>query len=151
MNTKMNRKTVVVLLLLILSLTIIAQASAARISCRADPIVMLSDGTKLQFATTIETTMSDVIAIRYELHVPVGVTINRVIYIPKWAANFESIVLVADQAANHYQIKTVVQTGTANVAVKVNSMAWVPLRNGGQGLLTRTASGVTGQVITITY
>jgi len=138
------RLTIGVLIALFL---VVAQVSAASMSCRSDPIMFLSNGIKLQAGITVETSLADLISIRYEVHVPVNVTMDHVIFTPQWAKDKETVVLIADQPANSYKIFTLVRTGTANVPVTINSMKW----GNGDGLTRKTASGVSGQIIRISY
>lgn len=146
-----KRVGLVLFVLLTMLVGVVAQVNAAFISCRSDPIIFLSDGTKLQVATVVETSQDDLIHIRFEVHAPAGVTVNRVIYTPRWASTKESVVIVNDQPAGSYQIWTTVTTGTPNVTVTVKSMAFIPRRNGGQGLQRQSLPGLSGQVIVLAY
>ena len=141
-----NKSRLTIALLITLCL-VVAQVSAASMTCRSDPIIFLSDGIRLQAGITVETSLADLISIKYEVHVPANVTIDHVIYTPAWAKSKESVVLIADQPANSYKIFTLVLTGTPNVPVTINSMKW----GNGDGLTRKTASGVSGQVIRISY
>ncbi len=138
------RLTIAVLIALCL---VVAQVSAASMSCRSDPIVFLSDGIKLQIGVTVETSLADLVSIQYQVHVPANVTMNRVIYTPQWARNKESVTIVADQPADKYVVLTLVKTGTASVPTVINSMKF----GNGDGLTRKTATGVSGQVIAISY
>jgi hypothetical protein len=148
--TGSNRAKLVTCLLLMLYIAAVGQVNAASIFCRSDPIVYLSDGTRLQFNTEIATSLDDVIGIRYELHVPIGVGIDRINFTPSWARSKETVVLVADQAAGSYEIITLAQTGSANVATTVKAMK-VSKRNGGEGSTHTSATGLSGQAITVTF
>ncbi len=139
-----SRLTVAILIALCL---VVAQVSAASMTCRSDPIIFLSNGIKLQVGVTVETSLSDLVSIQYQVHVPANVTINRVIYTPQWAKNKESVTLIADQPANTYVILTLVKTGTANVPTTINSMKF----GNGDGLTRKIATGVSGQIIAISY
>ncbi len=132
---------------LIAMFLVVAQVSAARMFCRSDPIMFLSNGIRLQAGITVETSLADLISIRYEVHVPANVKMDHVIFTPKWAKDKETVVLIADQPANSYKIFTVVRTGTPNVPATINSMKW----GNGDGLTRKSATGVSGQVIAISY
>jgi hypothetical protein len=140
----------IIALLLGLCLVLIGSANAAGMFCRSDPIVYLSDGTRLQFNAKIQTSLDDVIGIRYELHVPAGVQIDRIVYTPNWARTKETVELIADQPAGRYQISTVVQTGSTNVGVTIEAMK-VARQNHGEGSTRTEMTGVSGQVININF
>jgi hypothetical protein len=141
---------VMIAFILTFCLTVIGQVNAAFISCRSDPIVWLSDGTRLQFGTVVETSLDDLIGIRYELHVPAGVTIDRIIYTPAWARNKETVVLVNDQAAGDYSLTTLVQTGTANVPVTIKGKV-LERHVFGRAASRQTATGFSGQALIINF
>jgi len=144
---RLLNKTRLTAALLIALCLVVAQVNAASMTCRSDPIVFLSDGIRLQIGVTVDTSANDVISVQYQVHVPAGVGINHVIYVPQWAKNKEIVTLVADQPADSYQVFTIVRTGTANVPVTIKSMKF----GNGDGVTRKTASGVSGQVIAIGY
>jgi hypothetical protein len=145
--SKLLNKTRLTVALLIALCLVVTQVSAASMSCRSDPIIFLSNGIKLQVGVIVETSLDDLISIKYEVHVPANVTMNRVIYTPQWARSKESVTLIADQPANSYKIYTLVQTGTANVKTTINSMKF----GNRDGLTRKQAVGVSGQIIPISY
>lgn len=126
------------------------QVDAASMRCRSDPIVFVSDGTRLQFNSIVEAPRDDVTSIDYVVHGPVGTQIDRIIFTPKWARDIETVVYVADQAPGQYQIVTVVNTVSPDVPVEVKAMK-VARNNGGQGSTHITANGVSGQPFTINF
>jgi hypothetical protein len=139
----------IVALLLCLGLSAVGQANAASMSCRSDPVAFLSDGTLLQFNTTVQTSLDDLIGIRYELHVPAGVTIEKIIFTPQWARSKESVVLVADQPIGNYMIVAMVQTGSPSVPVTIKGMR--VSKTSDRVLSRANASGVSGQPIVVSY
>jgi hypothetical protein len=140
-----------VTLLLICLLTLFPIASqAASMFCRSDPIVFLSDGTRLQFNASIETARNSVTGIHYQVHVPIGVTIDRIVFTPNWASDIETVELINDQAADNYHLVARVDTGTQVVAVTVTAMR-VSRNNAGQGSSHQTTNGVSGQAIRIQF
>ena len=149
-NLYHTKKFGLVAVLMFAMLLIVSQVSAARISCRSDPIVFLSDGTRLQFNTEISTSLDDIISIRYEVHVPVGVSADRINYTPSWARAKELVVIVADQPAGSYRIVGVAMTGTPSVPMTVSAMM-VSAKNGGQGSSRQSASGLSGQAISLSF
>ena len=145
-----SRSKLVYALLASIILMLPFQVNAASMNCRSDPIVFLSDGTRLQFNSTIETNLEGVVGIHYEVHGPVGTQIDRIVFTPRWARDLETIEYIPDQPAGNYHIVTLVQTETSNVSVEVKAMK-VSQNNGGQGSTRITASGVSGQPIIITF
>lgn len=123
---------------------------AARMVCRSDPIVFLSDGTRLQFDAAIETALENIQGIHYELHVPVGVSIDRIIFTPKWAREIETVELIADQAPGNYVIVAYFDVAGDDVRVNLRGMH-VARGNGGQGSTHQTVSGHTGEVLTLQF
>ncbi len=145
--SRLVKKTRLTVALLIALCLVIAQVNAASMTCRSDPIIFLSDGIKLQIGVTVETSLADLVSIQYQVHVPANVTMNRVIYTPQWARNKESVTIIADQPANRYMILTLVTTGTASVPTTINSMKF----GNRDGLTRQIVSGVSGQVIAVSY
>jgi hypothetical protein len=139
----------IVALLLVVSLGAAAQTNAAFMSCRSDPIAHLSDGTLMQFSTTVETSLDNLIEIRYELHAPAGVSIEKLIFTPAWASQKETVVVVNDQPVGSYKVVATVQTTTPNVPVKIKGMR--VSKTSDQVVSRATASGVSGQPIVLSY
>jgi hypothetical protein len=142
-------KAVTLLLLSLLTLFPIA-SQAASMFCRSDPILFLSDGTRLQFNASIETARNNVNGIHYQVHVPIGVSIDRIVFTPNWASDIETVELINDQANGNYQLVVLVDTGNQVVAVNVTAMR-VSRNNGGQGSSHQTASGVSGQAFRLQF
>jgi hypothetical protein len=142
-------KAVTLLLLSLLTLFPIA-SQAASMFCRSDPILFLSDGTRLQFNASIETARNNVNGIHYQVHVPIGVSIDRIVFTPNWASDIETVELINDQANGNYQLVVLVDTGNQVVAVNVTAMR-VSRNNGGQGSSHQTASGVSGRAFHLQF
>ena len=149
-NLRNIKKITLITVLMFTMLLVVSQVSAAYISCRSDPIVFLSNNTIIQFAATLETSKDDVISIRYEVHVPVGVSAKRIVYVPVSMRSKETVVMVADQAPGHYWIATVAQTGTASVPTTVTARL-VAASNTNLVYARQTVYGVSGQTLTITF
>lgn len=136
------------IVLVLASLPIVA--NAASMFCRSDPIVYLSDGTRLQFDSEIATNRENVQSVHYQLHVPTGVSIERIIFTPHWARAIETVELVPDQADGNYRIAAFVNTVHQAVEVRVNAM-FVTRNNGGQGSSQQTVFGLSGQAMTLIF
>src|SRR4051794_23459175 len=84
---------------------------AAAAGCRADPIIILSDGTILDVTADIDTAVSNVQAIHYVVHGPRGVKLLSKISTPTLGfAGKESFVYYDDAAPEQYITETLVQT-----------------------------------------
>lgn len=95
--------------------------AAAIRSCRADPIVWLSNGDTIQMTVEIAADVADVQGILYTLHAPVGVTVDRIVYTGGALQNKEEVVFVADQAPGHYVTDTVVTARGKGKPVTANT------------------------------
>lgn len=123
---------------------------AARMICRSDPIVFLSDGTRLQFDAAISTDVANVTAINYQLHVPAGVTIDHIVFTPKWARDIETVDLIQDQAPGNYLIVANVDVVGETVDVEITAKK-VTKKNGGEGSSHLNAYGDTSAPITVFF
>ncbi len=109
------------LLGLLFTLLVPHAAFAALRSCRADPIVWLSNGDSVQMTVEIAADVADVRRITYTLHAPVGVTIDRIVYTGGALQSKEEVVFVADQPRGHYVTDTVVTTRGKGIGVTANT------------------------------
>lgn len=153
LNTKhvylsVTKLTIVISITVLFILPIVVQA--ARMFCRSDPIVFLSDGTRLQFNASVQTSRENLVSIHYQLHVPDGVTIDRIVFTPGWASEIETVELINDQSAGNYRIITIVNTGNEAVDIEIDAMK-VSRQNGGQGSSHQTATGLSGQPIIVYF
>jgi hypothetical protein len=119
------RQALLSLLLFSLAVTALAPAvaSAAIRSCRADPIVWLSNGDTVQMTVDVAASASDVRRITYTLHAPAGTSITRIIYTGGVLQSKEQVVLYADQPHGHYITDTVVTTRPKRIPVTANTAA----------------------------
>ena len=112
-------------LIVLLGLVVLAQhplgVSAAIRSCRADPIVWLSNGDSVQMTVEIGADAADVRSIHYTLHAPVGATIDRIVYTGGALQSKEAVFFVADQPAGQYISDTVVTTRGKRHVVTANT------------------------------
>lgn len=98
------------LLLPLLIILVVPSVTYARLLCRSDPKVHLTNGVRLDIGATIYTDISNIIVVNYELHVPVGVGLQKREHTLGWSDVNETFTLVADQPANQYYLVTHVQT-----------------------------------------
>jgi len=85
--------------------------------CRADPIVVLTNGSQLQFAANIGTSYSNVDSIVYTVHGPVGSAMLLIIYTDNPLGSVERVNYIADGPSNYYTIDTVVYTDSGHAQV----------------------------------
>lgn len=89
--------------------------------CRTDPIVYLSNGTKVALIVQIRDTPRDVKRIAYTLHVPTGAHVRKVVYLPGPLRGAESVRVIDDNAAGGYDSDTLVSTGHNRVSISVTT------------------------------
>jgi hypothetical protein len=106
-------------------------AFAALLSCRTDPLVLLSNGTSVQMTAIIETEAAKIEKVIYVLHAPRGTSVAQVIYMGP-LRDKEQLVFYADANENQYWTETVVQTAQARVPVQA---------------VTRLQQGVVGSAV----
>ena len=96
-----------------------AQTAEAGIStCRADPIVYLSDGTSITVTVDIATDVSNVRSIVYAVHAPRGMKMLRVAYTPfPGFTGKESLTFADDNPLRVFSTDTMVQTRFNNIRV----------------------------------
>jgi hypothetical protein len=85
-------------------------AQASHSACRTDPIVILSDGHRLNLTAVVNIDSSGVQQVNYTLHIPSGVGLTRIIYTQGVPGLRESFAYSADQAARHYGTTTTIRT-----------------------------------------
>jgi hypothetical protein len=92
-------------------------ASAAMRGCRSDPHFHLSNGDVITVTLEIGTDITDVENIHYILHVPAGVTVEKVTYTAKSAEKTinETYVVYQDSPTGIYITDTVVTTKTPDL------------------------------------
>jgi hypothetical protein len=104
-----------VLIVLIVSILFAEPASAAIRTCRADPIILLSNGEVIQTGATIQTDLKNVRQIEYTIHLPVGVRAIAVIHTSGRLREKEVVKFVNDLPPYHYTTGTRISTAVANV------------------------------------
>ncbi|MBI5029132.1 MAG: hypothetical protein HZB51_01295 [Chloroflexi bacterium] len=110
-----------ILLVAFIMMAFLSSADAALMSCRADPIVFLSDGSKVTITAEIATSASNVQKVQYALHAPSGTQVVRVIYTAGGLGKRETFTLYDDSLPGTYVSDTVVTTRNGKVPVKVTT------------------------------
>jgi hypothetical protein len=119
------------------------QASAALIKCRTDPIFMLSNGDKLTVTLDISTDATNVRNVTYLIHVPAGVTVQRVTYTSGGLGTKETYKVYQDSPAKTYTTDSLITTqNTGSVAVIATTTL--------NGTYTKSASGYNGLHLIVT-
>ena len=120
---KLNSTIAVVLLGLfaVVALHPTPTAQAAAVSCRRDPIVWMSDGTKVQMVVTIASNIADVQNILYTVHTPSGVVPTKIVYPGGKKASIEQVKFVQDQTPHNYSLDVLVTTTTSGILVTVDA------------------------------
>jgi len=90
------------------------QASAALVKCRTDPIFWLSNGDKLVVVLEVNADETDIEEFNYVLHVPAGVTVEKVVYTHKSSDIIESYQVVQDSTPNTYHSDVLVTLSNTN-------------------------------------
>lgn len=96
-------------------------ASAAISGCRGDPIVWLSDGTKLTMIANIAADPSQVTMITYTVHAPRGLSVTQVVYTGGVLAGKERVVVLFDRTSG-YQVEARAEVGSKLVPVTITVM-----------------------------
>lgn len=102
---------------LLLSGAFVPATEAALQSCRADPIVWLSDGTMVQMIVGLSIDRDDVQGLIYTLHAPVGTRVSKIEFTGGPLRDKESVVFYDDMAPGEYQTDTIAYTTRRNVQV----------------------------------
>jgi hypothetical protein len=124
-----------ILLLLAVTTGLLPATALGRVvTCRTDPLVLLSDNTVVQMTATISTHGHNLRRITYVLHAPAGTTVERITYTgDRRISQLEEVILLADTLAEHYATETVVTAASPHVAVTART------------LIGKHAASVTGE------
>jgi len=110
-----TRKLILPAIAVLVWLGVAAVPSSANVgACRTDPTVTLSNGYSATLWAIIQTDVSNVTGVTYQLHVPQGVTVSNVSYDAN--GSLEHLQVVADQKGKQYYLTTTVTTTTSKVA-----------------------------------
>jgi hypothetical protein len=85
-------------------------ALAGMRACRADPIILLSNGEIVQTDVAIMTDAANVKQVLYTLHVPAGVKVISVIYTPSEIGHKEVVRFIDDMPPYQYMNNTMITT-----------------------------------------
>ena len=116
-------------------------AAAALISCRSDPLILLSDGTIVDISADIDTLLWNVTEVEYVLHIPAGLQVVLAVSTPSWPTTLEHFVVYADRAPGEFVSTTTVHTRNSSVNVTAHMLV---------NLNADSKSGVSSQPLTIT-
>ena len=86
-------------------------AQARLMACRADPIVYLSDGSRLVITLDVAASESDVQKVTYAIHAPIGTSVLKVIYTAGGFGKKEAFSFYDDQQPGHYSTDSLVMAG----------------------------------------
>jgi len=142
----LRNRFLIVLLLVAVLLSSVLTAFAARLRCRSDPVVVLSNGMILDISTDIGTLLWNVQEVHYTLHVPEGVSAILVVQTPTWITSRETFTLIDDLAPGQYETSAIAYTRSGNASVTLNALL---LSVDGLRLDYRSADGVERQTITL--
>jgi hypothetical protein len=95
---------------------------AAASACRTDPIVVLTNGSQLQFGANIGTSYSNVQRVDYTVHGPAHSAPLLIIYTDNPLGSVEVVHYVTDAPSNTYSIDTVVYTGSGTAQVTTSGL-----------------------------
>jgi hypothetical protein len=90
----------------------------AALSCRADPIVTLSNGRQVQMSDLIFDAASNVSLVAYTLHGPIGTTVKSVSYANTDPGIVETFQYVADKQPGDYDSYAAIYDTTPQVNVQ---------------------------------
>lgn len=145
-NLQVTKRHTIVLLMSLLFIMTALPVQAARMLCRSDPIVILSNGAIFDINAGIGTLPMAVKEVHYTLHGPVGTSAIAVISIPAWITTRETFQYVADQPSNTYFATVTVHTKAGNAAVVANATV---ITLDGISLGFYAVEGVEGSPITV--
>jgi hypothetical protein len=97
--------------------------SAGMRACRADPIILLSNGEIVQTDVAIMTDPENVKQVLYTLHVPAGVKVISVIYTPSEIGHKEVVRFIDDMPPYQYMNDTVITTFRDSVPAVAHTRA----------------------------
>jgi hypothetical protein len=98
------------LIISVISTATVPSASAGLRACRADPVILLSNGEIVQTDVAIMTDAANVEQVLYTLHVPAGVSVISVIYTPSEIGHKEVVRFIDDMPPYQYMNHTVITT-----------------------------------------
>lgn len=97
-------------------------ASAAISYCRTDPMVYLSNGIKLDMQSEFAGSPGQLKHITYTAHVPMGVSVDHIVFTKGGLGHAESVQVYADNPTQAYDTDTVVTTNTRAAATATTTV-----------------------------
>ena len=110
-------------------------------ACRSDPIVTLSNGLVVHLSATVYDAPSDITAITYTMHAPVGTSVVSVVYPPDPNNIPQTFQFYADNPAGAWDSYTYVNTKTTGIGVTATAEV--------ANLATFAASGADHQQVRV--
>ena len=134
--TRKRSLVVFFLMLALLATSHVDSAMAMFSACRGDPIVTLSDGSKIVITLDIATDKSNVQSVVYVVHAPPGTSVKKVKYTVE-IGDEETFVLFADSAPKHYTADAYVVTKDHVDVVMTNTSSLDKVASGATSGYTR--------------
>ena len=147
---RLKRFAVFVMAWAVLCTALLHQPAAhAAVACRADPVVVLSNGAVLDLELSIGDQLQDIQHIAYTLHGPVGTSMVTALY-PDGTGAISTVTYVADQPGVYmYSGDTTVTTGQPNRPVTAFLTAVTLPANLGTPVLFQPSNGFSGQDLAV--
>jgi hypothetical protein len=130
----------VALLILLAAAFPLGTAQAGLTICRTDPIVFLDDGTRVTLTSTIYTDIENVSGVVYELHIPEGMSVSRIVYTANALGGRETAMVYSDNPAQTYTAFT-----TVSAVETVPLTTWMDINS----VQSYSMDGVTGTSIAV--
>ncbi len=108
--------------------------------CRTDPILILSNGATMQIIVNIGTNAGNIQRVLYAVHLPQGVTVQRIVYTGNSLTGKENTVVVNDAPKGQYVTDTIVTLSTSIAPVSVLSSVQT-----NDGFATQLVAGTSGK------
>lgn len=127
-------------------------AQAAIVGCRADPVVVLSDGTIIDVTVDIGTNVENVTHIHYRIHGPKQAWLIKSISTPTIGfTGRETFEYINDAPQGRYITEAIVQTRTNNVSVTAYTTFASAITSGAlsRALAYQTATGLNGDILRV--
>jgi hypothetical protein len=142
-QAKFAMRFVMVMVLLSVIFAPVSVASAAMRICRTDPIIWLSDGSKLTLTSSVAANASEIKQALYIVHVPMGVTATKIIYTADGLDGREIARVIADGKPGQYVTQALI---TLYAGAPVAVTYTLNVKDG----IVKTVSGLSGQSLFIT-
>lgn len=97
--------------------TLTGQTAQARLECRSDPFVELSDGTVLDISADIGTMLWRIKRVQYTLYVPAGLKVVAWQSTPNWPTTTEKFTVYATNPPGLFTTAVMVTTAESSVPV----------------------------------